>query len=263
MTIADNLTALANQKLGYQDSVEACKTSLINKDVVVPVGAKLADISGLIDQITADKSWENYVAVRNRTKTTIEEGDIDVSNFSTALWSASNLFLNCNLTKAHLDFKNINQSFCFNATFQGNSNLMSLTIGLPKLNSNSAFSYIFFNSNSINNLTLIGLSDSLIWSNTTAQNNLFAQTQLATCQNLTITVPILPNLYLAVMTSLNLASVVQVLGQLYNYSAGAAHTITFNRSFTALSLADYNIINNAKIQANARNWTVAGLTYSM
>jgi hypothetical protein len=51
MTIADNLTALANQKLSYQDSVEACKVSLINKDVVVPVDAKLADISGLIDEI--------------------------------------------------------------------------------------------------------------------------------------------------------------------------------------------------------------------
>ena len=51
MTIADNLTALADQKLGYQDSVEACKISLANKDVVVPVGAKLADISGLIDEI--------------------------------------------------------------------------------------------------------------------------------------------------------------------------------------------------------------------
>lgn len=51
MTIADNLIALANQKLGYQDSVEACKVSLENKDVVVPIGAKLADISGLIDEI--------------------------------------------------------------------------------------------------------------------------------------------------------------------------------------------------------------------
>jgi hypothetical protein len=51
MTIADNLTALANQKIGYQDSVEACKVSLANKDVVVPAGAKLADISGLIDEI--------------------------------------------------------------------------------------------------------------------------------------------------------------------------------------------------------------------
>lgn len=51
MTIADNLTALAEQKLGYQDSVEACKVSLENKDVVVPAGSKLADISGLIDEI--------------------------------------------------------------------------------------------------------------------------------------------------------------------------------------------------------------------
>ena len=51
MTIADNLTALAEQKLGYQDSVEACKVSLANKNVVVPAGSKLADISGLIDEI--------------------------------------------------------------------------------------------------------------------------------------------------------------------------------------------------------------------
>ncbi len=79
----------------------------------------------------------------------------------------------------------------------------------------------------------------------------------------TITVPILPNLYLAVMTSLNLASVVQVLGQLYDYSAGAAHTITFNKAFTGLSAGDYALINNAKNVANNRNWTVAGLTYSM
>ena len=56
MTIADNLTALANQKLGYQDSVEACIMSLTNKDIEVPVGAKLADISGLIDEIQQDPS---------------------------------------------------------------------------------------------------------------------------------------------------------------------------------------------------------------
>lgn len=261
MTIADNLEALANQKLGYQDSVEACKTSLINKDVAVPVGAKLADIAGLIDEVPSDKSWENYIAVRNRTKTTIEAGDIDPSmlNGTNAGYS---LFTGMRMTKAILNFENMASTGGLIYCFAECPLLTELQLNILKYD--STFTGIFTATNNIAKLVINGIKDSAIYNSTSANNNIFVQTQLATSlTTLNFTVDILPNLYLAVLVNLNIASVVQVLGQLYNYSAGVAHTITFNRSFTGLSLSDYNLINNAKIEANARNWTVAGLTYSM
>jgi len=210
-----------------------------------------------------DKSWKNYVAVRNSNKTTIEAGDIDVSNLTGAN-SAEYLLSTCtSLTSVNLNLSSMAGNSCIRFLMQGCTSLITVILNLASLSGSNPVSSIFLNATNINNLTLTGISDNVIWGQNNTGNNLFAQTQLATCQNLTITVDIKPNLYLAVMKSLNLASVVQVLGKLFNYAGLTAHTITFNRNFTGLSQSDYDLIHAAVTTANARNWAVAGLTYSL
>lgn len=213
--------------------------------------------------VMSDQSWANYVAVRNRTKTTIEAGDIDVRSFTGELSAAYMFYGVSTLTAVTLDFRNINGSNAMLNCFTLCTNLTSVRLNLASV-MDAIFSSVFNNCPSINQLTIDGLSDSVRWSSTSSTNNLFAASPaLTTCQNLTITCAILPNLYLAVMTSLNFTSVVQVLGKLFDYAGSTAHTITFNRSFTGLSQSDYNLIHAAVTTANARNWAVAGLTYSM
>lgn len=209
------------------------------------------------------KSWRNYIAVRKRTKTTIESGDIDVSTI-TGQYSAAYMFYATALTSVNLNFASMTgASGCMTGMFQLCTSLVTVRLSLPVFTSAISVQSIFTSDNSINYLILDAISDNAVWSVTSANNNILTQTQLSTCQNLTINCDILPNLYLAVMTSLNFASVVQVLGQLHNYAGGTAHTITFNRAFTGLSQADYDTINAAKTTANNRNWTVSGLTYSL
>lgn len=57
MTIADNLTALANQKLGYQQEVEDVKAAIRLKKVNVPESTKLGDIAGLVGEIKTTGDW--------------------------------------------------------------------------------------------------------------------------------------------------------------------------------------------------------------
>lgn len=74
--------------------------------------------------------------------------------------------------------------------------------------------------------------------------------------DLEFTVEITPDLNLSFNTLLNFDSVLNVLNQLFDYSAGAAHTVTFN-----LTIADVGgQLAAAVATATARNWTVSGLT---
>ena len=255
MSIADKLNRLTTVRTNV-------RSALVAKGVTAAATHNLEDFAGDIAGLDV-KSWQNFIAVRNRTKTTIEEGDIDVSNF-TGINSARFLFSNAaTLTSVNLNFQSMGGDGCLSYCFQNCANLAIVRLNLANLSGANPVSSIFQNCSNINNIILDGISNNIIWGQNNTGNNIFAQSQLATCQNLTITVPILPNLYLAAMTSLNFASVVQVLGQLFDYSTGLAHTITFNRSFTGLSQSDYDTIAAAVATATARNWTVSGLTYSL
>lgn len=205
------------------------------------------------------QSWLNSVAVRNGTKTTIEAGDIDFSKLTGANVLRTAYRYCDKLTSIYADFTLMSGVACMTQCFYGSLLLTNINISFPSLTDSSTLTQCF--PITVTTCILRGMSNSTVWASTSGNSNIFVQ--IGFCQNLTITCDILPNLYLGVMTSLNLASVVQVLGQLFNYAGLTAHTITFNRSFTGLSAGDYALIDAAKTTAVARNWTVAGLTYSM
>lgn len=209
-----------------------------------------------------EASWSNFVAVRNRTKTTIEAGDIDVSKI-TGTYSANQLFSQTLITSAILDFSTITGNYCLASCFSWCPNLTYLKINISSIQGTNSFNGIFAGTTGITTLIIDGLSDNTNFGTTSTVSNLFTQIVLSSVITFNITVTILPNIYCVAMTSINLASVVQVLGQLFDYSTGTAHTITFNRAFTGLSQSDYDLIHAAVTTAQARNWTVAGLTYSM
>jgi hypothetical protein len=74
--------------------------------------------------------------------------------------------------------------------------------------------------------------------------------------SLTFNCSIIHSTVLTACTSINFASILNILTQLYDYSGGTARTITFSRT-----MADPDdILQDAVDVANARNWTVSGLT---
>jgi hypothetical protein len=75
--------------------------------------------------------------------------------------------------------------------------------------------------------------------------------------NLSFTCDIKPNLNLSYCTQLSLASVLNVLSHLYDYSGGTAHAVAFNLTFTD---DEAGTLAAAVTAAQAKNWTVAGLT---
>ena len=258
----------------------------IKKDVV------LLGVTGTLESSGGgDTSMQNFIAVRNKTKTTLIPTDIDFSSFTGGVYSGTHLFSNCtSLTSVDLNFPNLtgNQSCnymfngcsslisatvslpvivgtqCLISMFRGCTNLSTLRLNLPNLSGTWPFAGDFLNGvTAIATIIIDGLSNQAIWNSTSANDNLFRQTATVNCQNVTFNCDILPNFNIAYLTSLNLTSVVNILGKLFDYSSGTAHTITFNRAFTGLSQGDYDLINAAKITANNRNWTVAGLTYSL
>ncbi len=108
--------------------------------------------------ITNRTSWDNYMALRNRTKTTIEAGEIDTSTL-TGTNAAIAIFSQMAFTSAVVDFRLLQGTACFQLAFSQNSSLIYLRLNLASLIGTLCVSSIFTGTNNINTLVLDGISN--------------------------------------------------------------------------------------------------------
>lgn len=163
------------------------------------------------------------------------------------------------LTSAVINIPAYNGAWGVVSIFAGCTNLTTVTLNASSANNLNALRNIF-SSATPTTITITGMYENAsLWANIGTYNPV----NQASLTNIVFECDIRANLSVNSCTNLTFASVVGLLGKLYDYSSGSAKTITFNRSFTGLSQGDYNTIAAAVTTANSRNWTVSGLTYSL
>lgn len=267
---------IAEQLQDKIDAKDAIKLSIENKGVSVDDELLLNQYAARVDLISTEVGADIFTQIRNGDKMTIEPVDdltimtemdrdylmtnqLHLTSFENDFFSNSDTSNYClqysdELTYFKGAISATGASYGLRAMFSFCTKLEYFESDLSGLVNNYILSSrnFFQNCSSLLTIRITGISDVLTFGYNSV--NCFFGNAVAV-ENMEFTCEITTDLYLVYNTSLNFDSILNILTQLYDYSSGSPRIVSFD-----ITIADVGgQLAAAVLDANSKNWTVAGL----